>query len=231
MHYLWEWQFLFAVDLITTSCLCCIIKSKTSHSAVWAYLTTKNCCIVDVVIYGQVVSKTFSSTFFMLGSYIKQKFETTWNWLCKMVLGQFLFFFMFVFLVPILLNSLASARIRGFSEKERLNVCCFAWEFLQSGMLYRPSISLKRRGKSSGLHSKKNFCLGARVFCEWHHKWRTFRPPWPMLPGPGRQPLDGSISLKFLLETRLQSESFDTLDDLLRFQVQKLWCKLVKIFD
>jgi len=29
-------------------------------------------------------------------------------------------------------------------------------------------------------------------------------------------------NLKFLLETRLQSESFDTLDDLLRFQVQKL---------
>jgi len=39
---------------------------------------------------------------------------------------------------------------------------------------------------------------------------------------PGRQPLDGSISLKFLLETRLQSEAFDTLDDLLGFRVQKL---------
>jgi len=33
--------------------------------------------------------------------------------------------------------------------------------------------------------------------------------------GPGHQPLGGSISLKFLLETRLQSESFDTLDHLL----------------
>ena len=42
-------------------------------------------------------------------------------------------------------------------------------------------------------------------------------------PGPGRQPLSGSsISLKFLLETRLQSQSFDTLDDLLGFRVQKL---------
>ena len=41
-------------------------------------------------------------------------------------------------------------------------------------------------------------------------------------PGPGRQPLVGSISLKFSLETRLQSESFDTLDDLLGFRVQKL---------
>jgi len=35
-----------------------------------------------------------------------------------------------------------------------------------------------------------------------------------------RLTLGGSISLKFLLETRLQS--FDTLDDLLRFQVQRL---------
>jgi len=35
--------------------------------------------------------------------------------------------------------------------------------------------------------------------------WRTFRPSWPTLPGSGRQRLDGSISLKFLLETRLQS--------------------------
>ena len=37
----------------------------------------------------------------------------------------------------------------------------------------------------------------------------------------GHKPLGGSISLKFLLETRLQSESFDTLDDLLVFRVQK----------
>ena len=43
----------------------------------------------------------------------------------------------------------------------------------------------------------------------------------PLCLAPGRQLLDGSISLKFLLETRLQSESFDTLDDLLGFQVQK----------
>jgi len=52
--------------------------------------------------------------------------------------------------------------------------------------------------------------------------WRACRPPWPTLPGPGLKLLDGSVLLKFLLETRLQFESFDTLDDLLRFQVQKL---------
>ena len=78
---------------------------------------------------------------------------------------------------------------------------------------------------------KKIFAWGMRVFCEWRHKCRTFRPPWPTLPGPERQPLGGSISLKFLLETRLQSESFDTLDDLLGFEVQRLWCKFVKICD
>jgi len=69
---------------------------------------------------------------------------------------------------------------------------------------------------------KKFFWLGKRIFCELHHQWRTFRPPWPTLPGPGPKPLDGSISLKFLSETRLQSEFFNTFDDLLGFWVQKL---------
>jgi len=64
---------------------------------------------------------------------------------------------------------------------------------------------------------KKFFRWGMQIFCEWRHKWRTFQLPWTTSPGPGRQSLDGNISLKFLLETRLQSESFDTLDDLLCF--------------
>ena len=38
----------------------------------------------------------------------------------------------------------------------------------------------------------------------------------------GPKPLDGSILLKCLLETRLQSKSFDTLDDMLGFWVEKL---------
>jgi len=67
---------------------------------------------------------------------------------------------------------------------------------------------------------KKFFGWGMRVVCEWRHKWRIF---WPLFSGSRPKPLDGSISLKFLLETRLQSESFDTLDDLLGFRVQKLW--------
>jgi len=61
-----------------------------------------------------------------------------------------------------------------------------------------------------------------QIFCEWRQKWRAIRPPWPTLPGPELKPLDVSILLKFLLETRLISESFHTLNDLLRFQVEKL---------
>ena len=67
----------------------------------------------------------------------------------------------------------------------------------------------------------KIFCLGVWVFVSDVISG-SFRPPWPTLPGPERQPLGGSISLKILLETRLQYKSFDTLDDLLGFRVQKL---------
>jgi len=112
----------------------------------------------------------------------------------------------------------------GIFDKKHRNARGFAQEFLLIGKCYGPGQSVKRRGKSSHLHSKKKiFGWGLQIFCEWHHKWKAFRPPWPTLPGPGHQPLDDNISLIFLLETRLQSESFDTLDDLLGFQVQKLW--------
>jgi len=52
----------------------------------------------------------------------------------------------------LLFNTLASARIRGFSEKKRLNTRGFARELLLSGMLYRPGKCLKTRSKSSSLH-------------------------------------------------------------------------------
>jgi len=32
---------------------------------------------------------------------------------------------------------------------------------------------------------KKFFAWGVRVFCQWRHKWKTFRPPWPTLASPG----------------------------------------------
>jgi len=120
-------------------------------------------------------------------------------------------------------NSLASGWFRGFSEKKRLNTCGFALEFIWCSMLYKPDKSLKTRGKSSSLHLKKNFLLGGCSFSVSDVISGGFLGhlgplclPW------GHQPLGGSISLKFLLETRLQSESFGTFDDLLGFRVQKL---------
>ena len=56
------------------------------------------------------------------------------------------------------------AAFRDIQKKQRRNARGFAQEFLWSGMLYRPSKSLKRHSKSSSLHSKKIFCLGAAVF-------------------------------------------------------------------
>jgi len=67
---------------------------------------------------------------------------------------------------------------------------------------------------------KKFFGWGLRFFCEWRDKWSSF---WAILAhviGPAAQPLGQSISLKFLLETRLESESFDLLFDFLAFLVQ-----------
>jgi len=45
---------------------------------------------------------------------------------------------------------------------------------------------------------------------------------WLKLPGLWPQPLGPSVSLKFSLETRLKSESFEPLIDFLAFLVQKL---------
>jgi len=51
-----------------------------------------------------------------------------------------------------------------FGKKKRLNARGFAWEFLQSGMLYRPGKSLKRRTSLLVCTRKKNFCLGSAGF-------------------------------------------------------------------
>jgi len=54
--------------------------------------------------------------------------------------------------------------------------------------------------------------------------WKTFTYHWwYVYDRLGTPVLDGSIWLKFLLETKLKSESFDTLDDLLGIRVQTLW--------
>jgi len=70
-----------------------------------------------------------------------------------------------------------------------------------------------------------------RVFCEWRHKWSSFKVILAHVAWPRAQPLGQSVSLKFLLETRLESESFEPLIDFLAFLVQKLWSKINKLID
>jgi len=118
-------------------------------------------------------------------------------------------------------NTLASGRFWRFSQKTTgLHVALRARNLgARSGReLFKGSKDVA----SLLVRTQKIFCLGVRIFCEGCQTWKTFRPPWPTSPDPGLKLLDGSISLKFLLETRLQSESFDTLDDLLGFRDQKL---------
>jgi len=71
-----------------------------------------------------------------------------------------------------------------------------------SAPVWGPSRSVKRCSKSCSLHSKKIFLLGGCGFLV-----SDVISFWPTSPGPRHQPLDGSISLKFLLDSRLQSES------------------------
>ena len=62
----------------------------------------------------------------------------------------------------VMLNTLAT--FGNFQEKNHLNACGFAREYLRSCSGYGPGRSVKRRGKSSSLDSKKNFCLGGVGF-------------------------------------------------------------------
>jgi len=55
---------------------------------------------------------------------------------------------------------------------------------------------------------KKFFGWGMRIFCDWRHKWSSFRVILAHVAWPRAQPLGQSVSLKFSLETRLESESF-----------------------
>jgi len=106
----------------------------------------------------------------------------------------------------------------GFSQKKHLKSLGFAQEYLRSCSGYGPGRSVKKRSKSSSLYSKEKFLTGGWVF------FVSDVISGRLLghSGPGRQPLGDSISLKFLLETWLQSESFDTLGDLLGFRVENL---------
>jgi len=70
-----------------------------------------------------------------------------------------------------------------------------------------------------------------RIFCKWRHKWSSFGVILAHVAQPRAQLLGQSVSLKFSLETRLESESFEPLIDFLMFLVQKLWSKKNKLIN
>jgi len=74
------------------------------------------------------------------------------------------------------------------------------------------------------VYTQKNFFgWGLWIFCEWRHKWSNFWSILAHVTWPRAQPLGKSILLKFLLEPRLEFESFEPLIYFLAFLVQKLW--------
>ena len=86
------------------------------------------------------------------------------------------------------LNTLAFGRKRGFSKKKN-NQTHMALRGNYSVPVQVTDLIEVSKGAASHLvrTRKKFFCSGVQIFCDWRHKWRTFRPPWPTLPGPGRQ--------------------------------------------
>jgi len=78
---------------------------------------------------------------------------------------------------------------------------------------------------------KKVFVWGLRNYCEWRHKWSSFGAILAHVAWPRAQLVDQSISLKFSLETRLESESFEPLINFLAFLVPKLWSKINKLIN
>ena len=72
----------------------------------------------------------------------------------------------------------------------------------------------------------KFFDLGLQIFCEWRHKWRTFRPPWRTSPDPGCKPLMVVFHWSFYWKLGYNPSLL-----ILWMTVQKLWSKVIKIFD
>jgi len=101
-------------------------------------------------------------------------------------------------------------------------------------ILYPGSQSVKGSNKSASLvdcTQNNFFSWKVRIFCDWRHKWSSFGVILAYVAGPRAQPLGQSVSLKFSLETRLESESFEPLIDFLAFLVQKLWSKINQLIN
>ena len=75
-------------------------------------------------------------------------------------------------------------------------------------------------------------CNGKKFFrlqIGWYRKWDRIRLLWLRLLGTGHKPLDRSISLQFLVKTRLKSKPIEPLIDFLVFLLHKLRPKKHKI--
>jgi len=66
----------------------------------------------------------------------------------------------------IFLTLLRPGGFGDFRKKKHLNARGFAQELLRFGRFYRLSEGLKKRSKSSRLHSKKKFLREGWAFCE-----------------------------------------------------------------
>ena len=79
--------------------------------------------------------------------------------------------------------------------------------------------------------TRKSFFLvgGCRFFVSGRHKRSSFWVILTHVAWPRAQPLGHSILLKFSLEARLESKSFEPLIDFPAFLVQKLWSKINKL--
>jgi len=78
---------------------------------------------------------------------------------------------------------------------------------------------------------KTFFGWGVRIFREWRHRWSSFGVILAHVAWPSAQLLGQSVSLKFSLETRLESESFEPLIAFLNFLGQKVWSKINKLIN
>ena len=76
---------------------------------------------------------------------------------------------------------------------------------------------------------KKIFWSGVADFMWVTYKWSSFGVILAHVAWSRAQLLGQSVSLKFLLETRLKSESFEPLINFPAFLVQKLWSKINKL--
>jgi len=70
-------------------------------------------------------------------------------------------------------NTLASGRFWGFLRKKRTWLCAG----ISPVRLQTWSKCQKTRQAFWSALEKNFFWLGVWIFCEWCHKWRTFRPP------------------------------------------------------